>query len=55
MTSYRILYSAPVFWQRNLSIILKLEGIQRRVTKIIKPVKVYSYKERLEKLKLTTW
>ena len=40
---------------RNWSVILKLEGIQRRVTKIIKRSKKnYSYTERVEKLKLMT-
>ena len=33
---------------------LRLEAIQRRVTKIIKRVKDYSYRERLEKLEFTT-
>ena len=35
-------------------VILRLESIKRRVTKIIKKVKDYSYRERLEKLGLTT-
>ena len=35
--------------------IVRLEGIQRRVTKLIKRVKDYSYIERLEKLGLTTF
>ena len=43
-----------VFKHGNWSVILRLESIQRRVTKIIKRVKDYSYRERLEKLGLTT-
>ena len=35
-------------------VILKLESIQRRVTKIIKRVKDYCYKEKLKKLESTT-
>ena len=35
-------------------VILKLKGIQRRATKIIKRVKDYSYRKRLVKLGLTT-
>ena len=38
----------------NWNVISRLDGIQKRVTKIIKRVKDYSYKERLEKLGLTT-
>ena len=37
----------PVLRHGNWSVILRLEGIQRRVTKIIKNVKDYSFKERL--------
>ena len=33
---------------------MRLEGIQRRVTKIIKKVKDYNHRERLEKLGWTT-
>ena len=33
----------------NWNVMLRLEGIQRRVTKIIKRLKDYSYKERLKK------
>ena len=49
---YCILTRNTVFRQRKLNVILKLEGIQRRVIKIIKNVKDYSYRERLEKLGL---
>ena len=45
---------APVFRYGNWSVILKLVGIQRRVTKLIKRVKDYSYNKRLLKLGLTT-
>ena len=47
--------AAPMSRYGNWSRILKLEGIQRKVTKIIKRVKDYSYRERLEKLGLTTF
>ena len=43
----------PVWRHENWSVILKLECIPRRVTEIIKRVKDYSYRERLEKLALT--
>ena len=38
----------------NWRVILRLENMQRRVTKIIKGAENYSYRERLEKLILTT-
>ena len=44
---------APVLVHRNWSIILRMENMQRRETKVIKRVKDYSYWERLEKLGLT--
>ena len=44
---------APVWRHRNRSAILRLKGIQRRGIKIIKRVKDYCYRERLEKLGLT--
>ena len=45
---------APVMRYGNWSAILRVEGLQRKVIKIIKRVKDYSYRERLEKLGLTT-
>ena len=39
----------------NWSVILWLEAIQRKMTKIIKKCKSYPYKESLDKLGLTTW
>ena len=42
-----------MFRHGDLRVILRVNGIQR-VTKIIKRVKDYSYKERLKKLRLTT-
>ena len=45
---------APVSRHGNWRVVLSLERIQRRVTKIIKKEKDYSYRERLEKLGLTT-
>ena len=39
------------FYVDNVS---RLEGIQRKVTKLIKRVKDYSYRNKLEKLELTT-
>ena len=45
---------APMLRHGNWSVILRLEGIQRRVTKITKMIKDYSYRQRLQKLGLTT-
>ena len=45
---------APVARHGNWNLILKLEGVQRRVTKVIKSLGDLSYKERLERLNLTT-
>ena len=42
-----------MFRHENWCVILRLESIQRRVTKIIKKVKYFSDRERLEKLGLT--
>ena len=44
----------PVSRHGNYSVIVRLEGIQRRVIKIIKRIKDYSYRERITKLKLTS-
>ena len=46
------LYVHPVFRHGNWSVILRLEGIQQRVTKLIKIVKDYNFRQRLEKLRL---
>ena len=51
---YCILLWAQVLRYGNWNIILRLENLQTRVTKIIKTVKDYSYRERLEKLGLTS-
>ena len=45
---------ASVLRYGNWSSVVRLEGIQRRVTKIIKRVKDYSYRERFEKFGLIT-
>ena len=45
---------APVWRQGNWSGILRLEGIQKRVTIPIKREKNYSYRDRLEELWLST-
>ena len=47
-------YCASVSKNGDLSVIWRLEGIQRKLTKIIKRVKDYSYRERLKELRLTT-
>ena len=46
---------APLSTHGNWNVILKLEDIQRRVTKIIKRVKDYINRERSENLELTTF
>ena len=43
----------PLCRHENWRVILRLEGFQRIVTKLIKRVKDYNYRERLEKLGLT--
>ena len=45
---------APVARHGNWSLILKLESVQRRVTRLTFDLKDLSYKERLESLGLTT-
>lgn len=45
---------APVARHGNWKLILKLEGVQRRVTRLIGDLKNLCYKERLEALGLTT-
>ena len=58
MTSYRILYSglgSSVWRRQNWSVILRLDDLQRSMTKIIKRVKDYSYRERFWKLGSTTF
>ena len=45
---------APVARHGNWSLILKLESVQRKVTRLISDLKDLSYKERLESLGLTT-
>ena len=45
---------ASVSVHGDWSVVLRFEIIQKRVTKIIKGVKNHSYKERSEKLGLTT-
>ena len=44
----------PVSRHGNETVILRLEGLQTRVTKVIKRVKADSYRERLDKLELIT-
>ena len=45
---------APVARHGSWSLILKLESVQRKVTRLISDLKDLSYKERLESLGLTT-
>ena len=44
-----------MFRHKNWIVMLILEGIQRRVTKIIKRAKNYSHQKRLERFGLTTY
>ena len=51
---YCILAQVPISRDENWGVILRLDGIQRIVRKIIKRIKDYSYRERLKRLGLTT-